>query len=33
VFADDWFPIQVKQPEKVGRPDIDVFAVPEREGA
>ena len=25
MFADDWFPIQVKQVEKVGRPDIDQF--------
>ncbi|QHN02925.1 hypothetical protein FTO74_05730 [Granulicella sp. WH15] len=24
-FMDDWFPIQVKQREKVGRPDIDSF--------
>jgi hypothetical protein len=24
-FMDDWFPIQVKQSEKVGRPDIDQF--------
>ena len=24
--ADDWFPIQVKQMDKVGRPDIDQFA-------
>ena len=24
-FMDDWFPIQVKQREKVGRPDIDQF--------
>ena len=33
LFADDWFPIQVKQTEKVGRPDIDAFeAVMEREG-
>ena len=32
MFADDWFPIQVKQVEKVGRPDIDQFeAVMERE--
>jgi hypothetical protein len=23
MFADDWFPIQVKQMDKVGRPDID----------
>jgi len=29
----DWFPIQVKQSDKVGRPDIDAFeAVMEREG-
>jgi site-specific DNA-methyltransferase (adenine-specific) len=26
MFADDWFPIQVKQSEKVGRPDVDAFA-------
>jgi restriction endonuclease Mrr len=26
MFADDWFPIQVKQMDKVGRPDIDQFA-------
>jgi hypothetical protein len=33
MFADDWFPIQVKQTDKVGRPDIDAFqAVMEREG-
>jgi len=33
MFADDWFPIQVKQMDKVGRPDIDAFeAVMEREG-
>jgi DNA modification methylase len=33
LFADDWFPIQVKQMDKVGRPDIDKFeAVMEREG-
>ena len=25
MFAGDWFPIQVKQSEKVGRPDIDAF--------
>ena len=32
MFADDWFPIQVKQTDKVGRPDIDQFeAVMERE--
>lgn len=32
MFADDWFPIQVKQVDKVGRPDIDQFeAVMERE--
>jgi restriction endonuclease Mrr len=32
MFAGDWFPIQVKQTEKVGRPDIDQFeAVMERE--
>ena len=33
MFAEDWFPIQVKQTDKVGRPDIDAFeAVMEREG-
>ena len=33
MFADDWFPIQVKQMDKVGRPDIDAFqAVMLREG-
>jgi site-specific DNA-methyltransferase (adenine-specific) len=33
LFSDDWFPIQVKQMDKVGRPDIDAFeAVMEREG-
>ena len=32
MFAGDWFPIQVKQMDKVGRPDIDQFeAVMERE--
>jgi len=25
MFAGDWFPVQVKQTEKVGRPDIDAF--------
>jgi hypothetical protein len=25
MFADDWFPIQVKQMDKVGRPDVDAF--------
>jgi hypothetical protein len=25
MFAGDWFPIQVKQADKVGRPDIDQF--------
>ncbi|MBI5763763.1 MAG: restriction endonuclease [Planctomycetes bacterium] len=25
MFAEDWFPIQVKQMDKVGRPDIDQF--------
>ena len=25
MFADDWFPIQVKQVDTVGRPDIDSF--------
>ena len=24
-FMDDWYPIQVKQHEKVGRPDVDMF--------
>jgi len=24
-FMDDWYPIQVKQKDKVGRPDIDAF--------
>jgi hypothetical protein len=24
-FMDDWYPIQVKQKEKAGRPDIDAF--------
>jgi len=24
-FMDDWYPIQVKQKEKAGRPDIDMF--------
>ena len=33
MFSDDWFPVQVKQSDKVGRPDIDAFqAVMEREG-
>ncbi len=33
LYADDWFPIQVKQVDKVGRPDVDKFeAVMEREG-
>ncbi len=32
MFAEDWFPIQVKQADRVGRPDIDQFeAVMERE--
>ena len=32
LFADDWFPIQVKQVDKVGRPDVDKFeAVMSRE--
>ena len=26
MFAEDWFPIQVKQIDKVGRPDVDQFA-------
>lgn len=25
MFAGDWFPVQVKQADKVGRPDIDQF--------
>ena len=24
-FMDDWYPVQVKQKDKVGRPDIDAF--------
>jgi len=24
-FMDEWYPIQVKQTDKVGRPDIDAF--------
>jgi len=33
LYSDDWFPIQVKQMDKVGRPDIDAFqAVMLREG-
>ena len=33
VFSEDWFPIQVKQMDKVDSPDIDAFeAVMEREG-
>jgi DNA modification methylase len=33
MFSDDWFPVQVKQSDRVGRPDIDAFqAVMEREG-
>ena len=32
-FMDDWYPVQVKQRDKVGRPDIDQFeAVMVREG-
>ncbi len=32
MFAGDWFPVQVKQKDRVGRPDIDQFeAVMERE--
>jgi DNA modification methylase len=32
-FMDEWYPVQVKQMDKVGRPDIDAFeAVMEREG-
>ncbi|MBL9032990.1 MAG: restriction endonuclease [Phycisphaerae bacterium] len=32
MFAGDWFPVQVKQMDRVGRPDIDAFeAVMERE--
>lgn len=31
-FMDEWYPVQVKQRDKVGRPDIDAFeAVMERE--
>ena len=34
MFADDWFLVEVKQSEKVGRPEIDKFEVGmEREGA
>ena len=25
MFAEDWFPVQVKQMDRVGRPDIDQF--------
>ena len=33
MFAEDWFPIHVKQTDKVGRPDIDASqAVMECEG-
>jgi hypothetical protein len=33
LYADDWYPVQVKQMDKVGRPDIDAFeAVMQREG-
>ena len=33
LYSDDWFPVQVKRTDKVGRPDIDAFeAVMEREG-
>ncbi|HUO09644.1 MAG TPA: restriction endonuclease [Phycisphaerae bacterium] len=33
LFSEDWFPIQVKRMDKVGRPDIDAFeAVMAREG-
>ena len=33
MIAGDWFPIQVKQSGRVGRPDVDAFqAVMEREG-
>ena len=33
LYSDDWFPIQVKQSDRVGRPDVDAFeAVMEREG-
>lgn len=28
LFSDDWFPIQVKQMDKVGRPDIDARSRP-----
>jgi hypothetical protein len=32
MFAGDWYPVQVKQSERVGRPDIDAFeAVMHRE--
>ena len=32
MFAGDWFPVQVKQMDKVGRPDVDSFeAVMQRE--
>ena len=32
MFAGDWFPVQVKQVDKTGRPDVDAFeAVMERE--
>jgi DNA modification methylase len=24
-FMDDWYPVQVKQTEKIGRPDVDMF--------
>ena len=24
-FMDEWYPVQVKQKDKVGRPDIDSF--------
>ena len=27
-FMDDWYPIQVKQKDKAGRPDIDAFEAP-----
>ncbi|HBS29432.1 MAG TPA: hypothetical protein DEB06_08280 [Phycisphaerales bacterium] len=27
MFAGDWFPVQVKQQDRVGRPDIDSFEV------
>jgi hypothetical protein len=32
LFSDDWFPIQVKQMDKVGRPDIEAVMMREGEG-